>query len=65
MLGTQLLAHGDKALLRQRQVTGLSFGYRVRAAKGSAPRELSALDLVEISLVTRPMQPLARVHFIG
>ncbi len=51
--------------LRQRRVTGLSFGYRVRAATGSAPRELHALDLVEISMVSRPMQPLARVHFVA
>lgn len=60
------IAEGRAAqMLRQRQVTGLSFGYRVRAAKGAGPRELSALDLIEISLVTRPMQPLARVHFIA
>ncbi len=40
---------------------GLSFGYRVREAKGERPRELLALDLVEVSLVRAPMQPLARV----
>jgi uncharacterized protein len=45
-------------------VKGLSFGYRVRAAEGEAPRLLSELELVEISLVTRPMQPLARVHMV-
>lgn len=50
------------ALLKERAVTGLSFGYRVRAAQGAAPRELTELDLVEISLVTLPMQPKARVH---
>lgn len=42
-------------------VTGLSFGYRVRAARGENPRELVALDLAEVSLVAAPMQPLARV----
>ena len=42
-------------------VDGLSFGYRVRAARGARPRELLALDLVEVSLVTHPMQPGARV----
>lgn len=50
------------ALIQARAVSGLSFGYRVREAKGSAPRELTQLDLVEVSLVTFPMQPLARVH---
>ncbi len=44
---------------------GLSFGYRVRgmtAAKGDRTyRELIDLDLIEISVVTHPMQPLARV----
>jgi uncharacterized protein len=45
---------------------GLSFGYRVRRA-GSVPaeggtyRELTDLDLIEVSVVTNPMQPLARV----
>ena len=50
------------ALLKEGAVRGLSFGYRVRAASGDAPRELTELDLVEISLVTLPMQPRARVH---
>ena len=41
---------------------GLSFGYRVRAAGKTGPfRELNALDLIEVSLVAQPMQPLARV----
>jgi hypothetical protein len=50
------------SLLRDGAVTGLSFGYRVREAQGAAPRELIHLDLVEVSLVTLPMQPKARVH---
>lgn len=50
------------ALLKEGAVRGLSFGYRVRAASGEAPRELTDLDLVEVSLVTLPMQPKARVH---
>lgn len=45
-------------------VRGLSFGYRVRASIGSTPRELTALDLVEVSLVTHPMHPAARVHAV-
>lgn len=45
---------------------GLSFGYRVRRAT-SLPaergtyRELIDVDLIEVSVVTNPMQPLARV----
>ncbi len=50
------------ALLKEGTVRGLSFGYRVRAAQGEGPRELTDLELVEISLVTLPMQPRARVH---
>ncbi len=45
---------------------GLSFGYRVRRAAslpadGGTYRELTDLDLIEVSVVTNPMQPLARV----
>ena len=53
------------ALLKEGAVRGLSFGYRVRAAAGEGPRELTELELVEISLVTLPMQPKARVHAAG
>lgn len=49
------------AALKAGALDGLSFGYRVKAARGHGPRELLALDLVEVSLVTHPMQPLARV----
>lgn len=52
--------------LRQGTVSGLSFGYRtrdsLRTAKG---RELLDLDILEVSLVTHPMQHGARVHFIS
>ena len=48
-------------LVARGALTGLSFGYRVRAARGDNPRELVALDLAEVSLVAAPMQPLARV----
>ncbi len=40
---------------------GLSFGYRVRRARNGTYRELFDLDLIEISVVETPMQPLARV----
>jgi HK97 family phage prohead protease len=52
------------ALVRERAVTGLSFGYRVLAARGARPRELTGLELVEVSLVSLPMQTLARVHAV-
>src|SRR5689334_9992011 len=52
-------------LLGSGKVDGLSFGYRVREAKGAAGlRELVDLDLIEVSLVTNPMQPKARVHAV-
>jgi hypothetical protein len=50
------------ALLKDGSVAGLSFGYRVRKSSGTAPRALEELELVEVSLVTVPMQPKARVH---
>ncbi len=57
-------AHDALAGLRSGSVTGLSFGYRVRRAQGRAPRELIELDLVEVSLVTLPMMPGAKVHML-
>ncbi len=64
--------------LRGGGIDGLSFGYRVRGARpveglpsderrpstGSGLRELTVLDLVEVSLVSVPMQRLARVHIL-
>jgi HK97 family phage prohead protease len=51
--------------LVRRGLRGLSFGYRVREAGAAAGlRELRALDLVEVSLVARPMQNQARVHAV-
>jgi hypothetical protein len=52
------------ALLGAGKVAGLSFGYRVRKASGTAPRALEDVELVEVSLVTAPMQPKARVHAV-
>jgi uncharacterized protein len=40
---------------------GLSFGYRTRGAINGTYRELTKLELLEISLVSNPMQPLATV----
>lgn len=53
------------AALCSGEIDGLSFGYRVVAAQGEAPRRLDALDVVEVSLVSHPMQPLARVHAVA
>ncbi|MEA3061951.1 MAG: uncharacterized protein QOJ94_1732 [Sphingomonadales bacterium] len=57
------------SFLREGAVRGLSFGYRVRAARGPSTgsgqagvRELTDVELVEVSLVTLPMQPKALVH---
>jgi len=44
--------------------TGLSFGYRIRQSSIGTYRELIQLDLIEVSLVRQPMQPLARVHAV-
>jgi HK97 family phage prohead protease len=52
-------------LLSQGQVSGLSFGFRTRAARESGHgRELLEIDLFEVSLVTHPLQPGARVHLV-
>lgn len=57
---------GAAAALRRGAVTGLSFGYRARAfTRNAAGRELSEVDLFEVSLVTCPMQHGARVHLLG
>ncbi len=44
--------------------SGLSFGYRIKASDNRTYRELIALELVEVSVVKIPMQPLARVHAV-
>lgn len=52
------------AMLATHAVSGLSFGYRAtRARHHHRGRELLAVDLLEISLVTHPLQHGARVHF--
>ena len=60
------VARDAAALLKSNALTGLSFGYRVKASSpadvGRARgRSLTDLDLIEVSLVTFPMQRLARV----
>ncbi len=52
-------------LLASGKLDGLSFGYRVREARtDGGHRELIELDLVEVSLVAKPMQARARVHAV-
>jgi uncharacterized protein len=72
--GLRVIGKVDDAALVQ-PGSGLSFGYRVRQATSSrasgknvfregAYRELVSLELVEVSVVKVPMQPLARVHAV-
>ncbi len=66
--GLRVIARVDEpqaaALVGSGAIKGLSFGYRVRVADNRTYRELKALELIEISLVSEPMQPLARVHAV-
>jgi HK97 family phage prohead protease len=51
------------ALLRAGAVSGLSFGYRARGFQRTPQgRVLEEIELLEVSLVTHPLQPRARVH---
>lgn len=53
-------------LLAAGKVSGLSFGFRARAARQSAAgRELLEIELFEVSLVSHPLHPMARVHLIN
>jgi len=55
-------ARAGQALAR-RAVSGLSFGYRARGYRRTAKgRLLEDIDLLEVSLVTHPLQHGARVH---
>lgn len=54
------------AALLTRSIDGLSFGFRVRAFRPlSRGRLLEDIDLIEVSLVTHPLQHGARVHLIA
>lgn len=60
------IAAGEAArLVRGGAVAGLSVGYRPRAVRQGARREILSADLVEVSLVAVPMQPLARIDRLG
>lgn len=59
------LAQEVAALIEQDMLRGLSIGFRARRStrgNGTTRRHLHDIDLVEISLVTFPMQPLARLQ---
>ena len=69
--GLRIIAHIDTptsraaALLRRRSVSGLSFGYRARRYRHTPQgRVLAEIELFEVSVVSHPMQPGARVHFL-
>ena len=56
---------GAAAALKRGAVSGLSFGYRARQfTRDASGRDLTEIDLFEVSLVTHPMQHGARVHLI-
>jgi uncharacterized protein len=59
--GLRVVARMDGDEPSIRTGSGLSFGYRVRKMAKGTYRELTDLDLIEVSVVTHPMQPLARV----
>lgn len=69
--GLRVIARIDReqsraaALLRAKGVSGLSFGYRARGFRRTvAGRVLEDIELLEISLLTHPLQPGARVHLV-
>lgn len=52
-------------LLRRWAVSGLSFGYRARGYRRvPGGRVLEDIELIEVSLVSHPLQPGARVHLV-
>jgi uncharacterized protein len=59
--GLRIIARIDDGAAPVRAGAGLSFGYRIRSMDKRTYRELIDLDLIEVSVVTHPMQPLARV----
>jgi uncharacterized protein len=59
--GLRVIAQLDGDNPAIRAGAGLSFGYRIRGMDKRTYRELTDLDLIEVSVVTHPMQPLARV----
>ncbi|MEE9432780.1 MAG: HK97 family phage prohead protease [Sphingorhabdus sp.] len=60
--GLRVIAQVDEdAPRRVANGSGLSFGYRVQGMENNTYRELTDLELIEVSVVTHPMQPAAKV----
>jgi len=54
------------ALIRRQAIDGLSIGFRTRRARKNAKvRELLEIELWEVSIVTFPMLPQARLHVVN
>ena len=69
--GLQVIARVERGesravhLLLQHAISGLSFGYRARGYRRTpGGRVLEDIDLIEVSLVTHPLQHGARVHLV-
>ena len=57
---------GAGMALKRGKASGLSFGYRARGfTRNAAGRDLTDILLLEVSLVTHPMQHTARVHLVA
>jgi uncharacterized protein len=57
---------GAAAAMKAGTVNGLSFGYRARGfTRDVQGRELTDIELFEVSLVSHPMQHAARVHLVA
>ena len=70
--GLAVIGHIDNPYSRvahdliKRRVHGLSFGYRARRYKRTDEgRNLLEIELIEVSLVTEPLHPQARVHLVA
>jgi uncharacterized protein len=59
--GLRVVAQLDAGAPMVPNGAGLSFGYRVLQSNKGTYRELTDVDLIEVSIVNHPMQPLARV----
>lgn len=53
-------------MLRDKAISGLSFGYRARRySMAESGRVLEDIELLEVSVVTHPLQHDARVHLVS
>lgn len=59
--GLRIVATVDNDTTPVTPGSGLSFGYRARQFCNGTFRELNEVELIEVSVVRHPMQPLARV----